>query len=74
MKSLNVKGFSNAFDDFENWRLSISDPELLIAKSDASEEEKNMYKYYMAFRYAGSSVESIDDRSDVFATTFKEYL
>lgn len=74
LNSLNVKGFANAFDDFENRRLSIQDPEALIAKDDASDEEKNMYKYYMAFRYAGSSVESIRDRADVFNSVFNEYL
>lgn len=66
--------FAKKFDDFEFKRLSVVDPKELINKNKSTHEERDLYDYVMAFKYNGSSVESINTRSRIFHKLFSEYL
>ena len=70
LDKLNVRDFSSKFDELERSRLAIVNPEDLISSNPVSKESRNLYKYYIAFRYAGAEPSNIDERSNIFSAIF----
>ncbi len=67
---LNPSQIAKIFDQFEERRLDVADPKDLIDSDDATEEDQDLYDYYMAFKYNGSSTESIETRCRVYENLF----
>jgi uncharacterized protein with ParB-like and HNH nuclease domain len=72
LKNINFKKFAKEYDSLESKRLKIRNPELLIEGSNNTEENKTLYDYYMAFKYAGAESENIRKRNTSFHIIFKD--
>ncbi|MBZ4040948.1 MULTISPECIES: DUF262 domain-containing protein [Flavobacterium] len=71
IKTINYKNFAREYDSLEVKRLKIRDPKTLLSGKDESEENKILYDYYMAFKYAGAEPDSIEKRNVSFNLIFK---
>ncbi|MBD1395241.1 DUF262 domain-containing protein [Mucilaginibacter glaciei] len=72
--SIDYKGFAAAFDKFEWLRLDVDDPKDLIENPKATQDDRDLYDYYMAFRHDGSSPASIQTRQLIFKKLYKKFI
>ncbi len=72
LKNINFKKFAQTYDQLETKRLKIRDPKLLLEGVNKTEENKILYDYYIAFKYAGAEPDSIEKRNIAFNLIFKD--
>jgi len=72
INKINYRKFADEYDALEAKRLKIKDPKTLISGPNATKENKILYDYYMAFKYAGAEPDSITKRNDSFKIIFKD--
>jgi hypothetical protein len=75
LKSIDIKGFATAFDEFEKSRLKWhSNPAPLISTNKSTKYDKDLHTYVVAFKTEGALTESIENRYRVFQSLFFKYL